>query len=164
VDEVDAGQTNAIRRTVTVRVPPEVAFRLFIEGMDTWWPVDLYSRAVSEFEADHVTVERLEVQPRLGGSILEHLSDGRVLPWAEVTAWEPPRRVVLAWRPHSLPEPPTEIEATFTPRDSGTVVEIEHRGWERLSPGFRRALYDVYVRGWVTTLDRYTAAANRTPD
>jgi uncharacterized protein YndB with AHSA1/START domain len=115
---------------------------------------------VSEFVGDGVTVTQLEFQPRLGGSILEHLSDGRVLPWAEITVWEPPDHVVFSWRPHSAPEPPTQLDVTFASEaDGGSVVELEHRGWERLSEGFRAELYDVYIRGWVTTMARFAAAA-----
>jgi uncharacterized protein YndB with AHSA1/START domain len=130
-----------------------------IRQKGTWWPVHDYSRAVSEFQADNVRVERLEFQARLGGSILEHMSDGRVVPWAEVIVWDPPKRVVMAWRPHSSPEPPTEVDVTFTPQGDGTVVELEHRGWERLSEAFREGLYDIYARGWITTMRLFASAA-----
>jgi uncharacterized protein YndB with AHSA1/START domain len=127
--------------------------------MGAWWPLDAYSRKVNELADEAVEVEGLEFQARLDGSILEHLSDGRVLPWARVIGWDPPNRVVLAWRPHSAPEPPTELEVTFSAHGAGTVVELEHRGWERLSHGFREGLYDLYVRGWDTTLERFATAA-----
>jgi uncharacterized protein YndB with AHSA1/START domain len=154
-------QVDPIREVVTVRCPPERAFALFTQGMGTWWPVGSYSRAVSEFAHEGVAVTRLEFQPRLGGSILEHLSDGRVASWGEVIAWHPPHDVRMAWRPHSKPEPPTEVAVTFAPLEDGeTVVELEHRGWERLSPAFREELYGVYVRGWVTTFQLFAAAAN----
>jgi len=151
----------AIRRTVTVRTDPEHAFDLFTEQMGSWWPVGAYSRVVNEFADEGVEVVRLEFQPRMAGSILEHVSDGRVLPWAEVIAWDPPHRVVMAWRPHSLPEPPTEVEVTFTAGADGTVVELEHRGWEAASEAFREALYETYARGWVMTLRCFAAAADR---
>jgi uncharacterized protein YndB with AHSA1/START domain len=150
-----------IRHGVTVRSTPGRAFDLFTEGMGTWWPVDAYSRAVSELQDEDLRVTQLEFQARMGGSILEHLSDGRILPWAEVVAWQPPHRVVMAWRPHSVPEPPTEVEVTFTEREGGTVVELEHRGWERLSEEFRAGLYGIYADGWITTLERFAAAADR---
>jgi len=150
-----------IRQEVTVRADPDHAFALFTAGMGTWWPLDAYSRAVNELADEGVAAARLEFRPRMGGAILEHLSDGRILPWAEVTAWHPPRSVRIAWHPHSEPEPPTEVEVTFTQRERGTLVELEHRGWERLSGGFRDGLYEIYVRGWVTTLDRFAAAAER---
>ncbi len=127
--------------------------------MGAWWPVESYSRAVSEFEQDDLEVTRLEFEARMGGSILEHMSDGRVLPWAQVIGWHPPYRVVLAWRPHSEPEPPTEVEVTFAERQGGTLVQVEHRGWWRLSEKFREQLYDIYARGWFTTMDCFSAAA-----
>jgi uncharacterized protein YndB with AHSA1/START domain len=154
-----SGPVEPIRQALSVPVAPERAFRLFTEGMGTWWPVESYSRAVSEFAADGIQVTKLEFQAHTGGSILEHISDGRVLPWGEVTAWHPPHSVVMAWRPHSMPEPPTEVAVTFTPIDGGTVVEIEHRGWDRLSEGFRDGLYGIYVRGWPTTLACYARSA-----
>jgi uncharacterized protein YndB with AHSA1/START domain len=153
------GHVEPIRQSVSIPDAPEGAFRLFTERMGTWWPVESYSRAVSEFADDGVAVTELEFQARMGGSILEHMSDGRILPWGEVVDWHPPHRVSMAWRPHSFPEPPTEVEVTFTPRDGGTLVELEHHGWERLSDGFRTAMYEIYARGWPTTLARYERAA-----
>ena len=153
-----------IRHSVTVGRTLDQAFQLFTDRMGTWWPLDQYSRAVNEFGAEGVTATELEFQARMGGSILEHLSNGTVLPWGEVIGWDPPDRVVMAWRPHSLPEAPTELEVTFTARGEGTLVEIEHRGWERLSPEFRATLYPIYVRGWVTTLERFAEVADQGAD
>lgn len=153
-------QVEPIRQVTTVRCTPSRAFTVFTEGMGTWWPVESYSRAVSELADEGVAVAELEFQARPGGLILEHLTDGRVLPWAEVTAWHPPHHVLLDWRPHSMPEPPTELSVTFTARgDDSTVVELEHRGWERLSEGFRGELYEIYVRGWDSTMALFAAAA-----
>jgi uncharacterized protein YndB with AHSA1/START domain len=150
-----------IRRTVTVRCDPERAFDLFTNQMGTWWPVEDYSRAVSEFEHEDVKVTDLVFQARLGGSILEHLTDGRILPWAEVIAWQPPHRVLLSWRPHSAPEPPTEVDVKFAEREGDTLVDVEHRGWQRLSEQFREGLYEIYARGWSTTLQLFTVVADR---
>ena len=161
-----AGKTASpepIRHTLTVRLDSQRAFELFTAQMGKWWPVEAYSRAVSEFASEGLHVTELEFQPRLGGAVLEHTSDGRTLPWAEVIVWDPPRRVILAWRPHSLPEPPTELEVQFVDGDDGTSIDLEHRGWERLSEPFRAVLQEIYVRGWPTTLDRFVAAANNTP-
>ena len=148
-----------ITESVVVRLGPRRAFHLFTEGMGHWWPVESYSRAVSELANENVEVVRLEFQPRVGGSIVEHLDDGRALPWGVISNWSPPDRVVIAWSPHSQPEPPTEIDVTFSEHDGGTLVEIEHRGWEHLSEGFRDELRPVYERGWITTLACYAAAA-----
>jgi uncharacterized protein YndB with AHSA1/START domain len=144
-----------IRRSIQVSAPPERAFRVFTEEMGTWWALETHSRAA--MERTDVKAERIEFQARPGGQVLEHLSNGDVLPWAEVTVWEPPRRLVLAWRPHGRPQPPTEVEVVFTPRDGGTYVELEHRGWERLTEPFQE-LYDSYGPGWIETLRRFGIA------
>jgi uncharacterized protein YndB with AHSA1/START domain len=153
--------TQPIRATVTVRSDPDRAFKLFTAQMGKWWPLEAYSRAVSEFEHEGVEVSELVFEARLGGSILERMTDARVLPWAKVVAWKPPQLVVLSWRPHSMPEPPTEIAVTFSAREDGTSVEIEHRGWEQLSEEFRAAMYEIYERGWPFTLGCFVAATNR---
>lgn len=149
-----------IRRSVTVRLEPTRAFDLFTAEIGSWWPLDRFSRAVSEFEGEGVKVERVEFEPRAGGRVREHLSNGEVLPWAEILVWEPPSRVVLAWKPHPRPQPPTEVEVRFTSTDEGTRVDLEHRGWERLGadvdiPAARRS----YAQGWVGTLERFAQAA-----
>jgi hypothetical protein len=50
---------------------------------------------------------------------------------------------------------------TFAQRESGTLVELEHRGWERLSERFLQGLYEVYDRGWPTTLQCFAVVADR---
>jgi uncharacterized protein YndB with AHSA1/START domain len=148
-----------IRHSLAVRCDPQRAFELFTRDMGSWWPLESYSRAWNEFGG--TVRSRLEFHARLGGPVLEHLEDGTVLPWGEVIEWDPPHRVVLAWRPHSQPEPPTELEVTFARGGNGTRVELEHRAWDRLSNDFRELMYDTYVRGWASTLELFVAAADR---
>lgn len=157
--QVERARVEPIRRSVTVRCAPRRAFQLFTEEIGTWWPVESHSRAAVEVGNEGVRVDQVEFQGRVGGAVLEHLSDGRTLPWAEVVAWDPPRGFVLAWRPHSRAQAPTEVRVTFAPQDDGTLVELEHRGWERLSEDFGE-LYDDYAEGWIGTLGRFAAAAD----
>lgn len=148
-----------IRRSISVPVPPERAFELFTDRMHTWWPVQDYSRAASEFEGQGVKTERIEFPQQAGAEVLEHLSNGEALSWGEVLQWEPPVRFVLAWKPHPRPDPPTEVEVRFTAEGDGTLVELEHRGWERLGEGSadRRESYDM---GWAPTLARFAEVAS----
>ena len=147
-----------IRRSVTVQRDLEHAFRIFTEEMGSWWPVEHYSRAASDFEGEDVKVERVEFQDRAGGQVLEHLSNGLTLPWGDVLEWDPPRRFVLAWHPTFSDRPPTEVEIRFAPQGNGTLVELEHRGWERLGPDVE-ALRGRYGSGWPLTLERFRDAA-----
>jgi uncharacterized protein YndB with AHSA1/START domain len=148
-----------IRRNILVPIPPERAFELFTARMDTWWPVDQLSRATSEFEAEDVKTERIEFPPRVGDEVLEDLSNGEKLAWGEVLVWDPPARFVLAWKPHPRPDPPTELEVRFAADGSGTRVELEHRGWERLGPQAAEAR-EGYAMGWELPLARFAEAAS----
>jgi len=143
-----------IRRSVTVRCEQARAFRVFTEGIGSWWPVETLSRAGSEFEEEGVKVERVEFQAFAGGQVLEHMSNGQALPWAEVIVWDPPRSFTLAWKPHGRPTPPTEVEVRFTAQGARTLVELEHRAWERLGEGSEQIRVG-YAEGWGLPLERF---------
>lgn len=148
-----------IRRSASVRVPPDVAFEVFTARLDSWWPLETHSRAADQLGGRDVRAVAVEFQPRAGGSVLEHLSDGTTLPWADVLVWEPPSRFVLAWKPNASDRPATEVEVRFTPAGAGTLVELEHRGWERLGDMAREA-WTGYAEGWTLPLEAFANAAN----
>jgi uncharacterized protein YndB with AHSA1/START domain len=144
-----------IRKSVFVRCDVERAFDLYTLGTDTWWPLETHSR---HDEIDGAKVERVEFPTEAGRPILEHLSTGDALPWGEILVLERPHRLVIAWKPNASPNPPTEVEVTFTPEGEGTRVDLEHRGWERLGAVAEesRAGYD---EGWDVVLGGYVRAA-----
>ncbi|HEY7401583.1 MAG TPA: SRPBCC family protein [Actinomycetota bacterium] len=146
-----------IRADVTVNRAPEDAFRVFTRDLGTWWPVEHYSMAHDRDE-DGVKVESVVFEEREGGRVYEVMSDGAEGVWGTVLAWDPPRRLVLSWKPNLRDAPPTEIEVVFTPDGGGTRVDLEHRGWERLGALAMQAR-EGYGAGWTTVLGRFAAAA-----
>ncbi|MGB2953102.1 MAG: SRPBCC family protein [Gaiellaceae bacterium] len=145
-------QDLTVRKSVTVNCPPEQAFELFTDGLDTWWP----------FESHSVTDERPEkvvFEGREGGRVYDRLGSGEEHDWATVSAWEPPKRLVIDWRVNPK-NPSTELEVRFTAAGDGTRVELEHRGWERYGEQ-AGASYDSYNGGWDTVLGRYVEAGSR---
>ena len=68
---------------------------------------------------------------------------------------------VLAWNPSREQEQPqTEVEVTFTDAGEGkTLVELEHRGWERLGEHAAEAR-ESYAGGWNGVLEGYAAKAS----
>ena len=146
-----------IRASVTVDCAQERAFRFFTERMDTWWPLDVHSIAVDDRDGT-VKAEAVVVEGREGGRIYEVMSDGAEGSWGTILAWEPPSRVVIAWKPNTSDNPPTELEITFVPRGERTRVDLEHRGWERLGE-LAEAARGGYGEGWMGTLERYASAA-----
>jgi uncharacterized protein YndB with AHSA1/START domain len=137
-----------VRKTVRVTAPPARAFRRFTEEMGTWWP--LRSHSVGQADAETVTME-----PRLGGRIVEHIRGGRQAVWGTVTAWDPPRRVAFTWHPGRAPDTAQDVEVRFTADGTGTRVELEHRGFERLGPTLGRKARRGYPLGWEYVLGRY---------
>lgn len=85
-------------KNVTVKAPPDAAFRRFTAEIGAWWP--LGSHSVGGQDAETVTMEG-----RAGGRIVERIRGGRECVWGTVTAWDPPRRVAFTWHPGRRPEP-----------------------------------------------------------
>jgi uncharacterized protein YndB with AHSA1/START domain len=119
-----------VRRSITVEVPRERAFAVFVERMGDWWPVDRYH--VGEADAADAVLE-----PREGGRWYERGDDGVECDWGRVLAYEPPARLVLAWmigpdwKFDPDPARATEVEVRFLQEGaSSTRVELEHRGFE----------------------------------
>lgn len=149
--------TDPIRKRLQVRIAPDDAFRLFTAGMGAWWPTGTHSRA----EEDQ-TVKDVVFEEHVGGRIYELMTDGSEGYWGTVTAWEPPNKVTFDWRPNDRVEQPhTEVEVRFSPADDGgTVVELEHRGWERLGPDADAARGQYASEtGWSLVLDSAFADA-----
>ena len=88
-----------VRKSVRVDRSTEEAFRLFTEHIHRWWPVEVHSRAAREGYGAGVKVERVVFEPRAGGRLYEVTSEGVEGVWGEVVAFEPPARIVLAWKP-----------------------------------------------------------------
>ncbi len=147
-----------VRKSVRVNRSQGEAFRLFTEHIDRWWPVEVRSRAANEQYGEGVKVEHVVFEPRAGGRLYEVTSEDVEGVWAEVAAYEPPARIVLAWKPNDRPEPPTEVEIRFEPDGDGTIVSLEHRGWDKLGARAAEAR-EGYDGGWQLPLERFVAAA-----
>ncbi|MDT4993607.1 MAG: hypothetical protein QOH97_3499 [Actinoplanes sp.] len=141
-----------VRKTVTVRQPVDQAFALFAGRISQWWPHDAAS--AGELSPLDGTVV---LEPRPNGQLYRRREDGTIQVWGEVTVWDPPRRLVLAWRPAAESAAATEVEVTFTAEGEGTRVALEHRGWDALDRQSvtRRADYE---SGWGEVLAGYAAA------
>jgi uncharacterized protein YndB with AHSA1/START domain len=66
----------------------------------------------------------------------ERDESGAETDWGDVLAWDPPTRLLLAWRLTTQwlydPDLLTEVELTFAPAEGGgTLVTLEHRNLER---------------------------------
>jgi hypothetical protein len=112
-----------IRQSVHVDSPIEDAFRLFTEGFAEWWPLTSYS--VSGDEA-----ERCDIEPWVGGKVLERKRSGEQTEWGSVTVWDPPERVEFTWHPDAPYGDDQTVTVDFCVEADGTRVTLTHRGWQ----------------------------------
>jgi uncharacterized protein YndB with AHSA1/START domain len=122
-----------VRVSLRIAAPQTLAFRVFTEEIDGWW------RHGKKYRLGEPSVMHLD--PGIDGRLTETLSrDGksRSFEIGRVTTWEPPRRLVIAWRAVNFRnrDPDTEVEVTFERAighsGEGTLVTVEHRGWSRV--------------------------------
>jgi uncharacterized protein YndB with AHSA1/START domain len=143
-----AATTPPLLRSTTVAVPVEHAFDVFTRRIGDWWPLATHGCYGEETAGVAFEGERL----------VERSTGGEEAVWGEVLAWEPPHRLVYTWHPgYAEGAPATEVEVRFRPSGASTVVELEHRGWERLGERAVEARTD-YGSGWPTVLARFAAA------
>jgi len=143
-------------RSAHVARPVDETFAVFTRQIGAWWP--LPTHGLFGPDAGAVSFEE--------GLLVERAVDGRTSIWAEVLAWEPPDRLVLAWHPGREADDASEVEVRFTASDGGgTRVELEHRGWERFgeSAMLRRHAY-VGPGAWGHVLDHFADVAEPRPD
>jgi activator of Hsp90 ATPase-like protein len=132
-----------IRKSVRAEASVETAFETFTRGMGDWWPTGSHR----VFEGGSAVV----FEERVGGRVYERAPDGEEADWADVIEWDPPRRFVLRWRVNPK-RGPTELDVRFTPEGNGTIVELEHRGWDDADGRAN------YYTGWDPVLEHYAAS------
>jgi uncharacterized protein YndB with AHSA1/START domain len=146
-----------VRKQLVVEASQDHAFKVFVEGIDRWWP--------RQHHIGKSPMARAVIEPRPDGRWYAVCQDGSECDTGKVLVWDPPRRLVLAWQitadwkfdPAFL----TEVEVTFSaegPRR--TRVDFEHRHLERYGvagPEIRRMI-DA-PGGWGLTLDAFAQAA-----
>jgi hypothetical protein len=140
-----------IRKTVTVPLSQKAAFKLFTEGMGSWWPTLTHSIAES-------TAAVAGMDGHVGGEIYEQTDGGRVA-WGTLTAWDAPDSFSTTWHPGYESDLATQLTVRFHAEGPSTTrVELEHRGWEvfgeRADEVFRG-----YTSGWDTVLAPYVERA-----
>jgi len=142
--------TEPLRVDFEVACPPDRAFVLWTDGISAWWPAD---HTVSG--RDDLTVV---FEPHIGGRIFERTPEGDEHEWGVVTAWDPPDRLGYLWHLRRDRADATDVSVRFVPRgDDGTLVTIEHSGWERLGAG-GEVWRERNETGWRTLGPHFVAA------
>ena len=142
---------------VDVKAPIEQAFRVFTEGIGSWWN--------PEHHILQAELAEMVFEPRVGGHIIDRGTDGSECRWARVLAYDPPHRVCFSWdinlRWQLEPDPAktSEVEVTFSAEEaSRTRVVLTHRHLERHGEGWEQ-MRDAVSSGW--SLARFAEVAAR---
>jgi hypothetical protein len=140
-----------IRKSVTVPLSQGEAFKLFTEGMGTWWPGLTHSVAQS-------TATVAGMGDRVGGEIFEE-TDGNRVTWGTITAWDAPDGFSSTWHPGYGAELATQLTVRFIAEGPSTTrVELEHRGWEVFAERAEE-MAGGYRTGWDPVLAPYVERA-----
>jgi uncharacterized protein YndB with AHSA1/START domain len=154
-------QDTPVRKTVTVKASQQSAFEVFTANFDSWWP--------RSHHIGSVPMKKAVIEGRVGGRCYSEQTDGSECDWGEITAWEPPRRLMIAWKINVnwKYEPDiaksSEVDVSFTPLPDGTTrVDLEHRNFARSGAGWEsmRGMVDS-PGGWGGLLARYAAEAEK---
>ena len=141
---------------VVVAATPEDAFAIFTDEIGLWW------RTGTPYWNDPARGVSVRIEPGVGGRFLEvhDPEEGTGFEVGRVTAWEPGERLALTWTQVGWPPGvATDVEVTFAPVEEGTLVRLEHTGFDRVPRGEEYA--GGYSAGWNDLLGWY---AERTRD
>lgn len=151
-------QIEPVRKTIRVRAPLEHSFDVFTNGLGRWWPP---THGIAKKPVDKMLLE-----PRLGGRWIEMSQDGTRTPVATITLWEPPHRLTLIWQVSSqwLPDDTmrSEVDIRFTADGPDTtVVEVLHHKFETMGEQAGTTMRDAVGRGWPGLIERFAREAER---
>jgi hypothetical protein len=158
----EASSIAPVLKSVYVRANAARAFKVFTEGFDSWWP-----------RTHHIgrsPMTKAILEGRVGGRCYSEQQDGTECDWGQIVVWEPPVRFVMAWLIGAdwkfEPDPAkcSEVEVRFTPAaDGSTLVELEHRNFERMVAGGEAMRNGVNQEGgWGGLMELYRAEAEKT--
>ena len=105
-------EATTVTVAIDVEAPVEHAFRVFTDGIGSWWDPNHH---ILEAELAEMVFE-----PHVGGHIIDRGTDGSECRWSRVLAYDPPRRVCfswdinLSWQLETDPAKASEIEVVFT--------------------------------------------------
>lgn len=121
---------DSVRVSVSIAVPPALAFEMFTRDIDRWW------RRGVKFRPSGRNGGLIRLEPQVGGRLFESI-DGEggphVFEVGRVSAWDPPRLLAFSWRNTNFaPHEQTSVEVSFAPNSQGTLVSLVHRGFSVL--------------------------------
>jgi len=147
-----------VRKTIRVKAPIAHAFEVFTSGLTRWWP---HNHGVGK-----KPIQKVLMEPRLGGRWLEISEDGTETPVATITVWEPPQRLVLLWQVNAQWKRDltmkSEVDVRFSAvGPNATQVELVHHKFETMGAEAGASMRKAVDRGWPGLIERFAQEAQR---
>jgi len=147
-----------VRKTIRVKAPIAHAFDVFTSGLTRWWPHD--------HGVGKKPIEKVVMEPRLGGRWLEISKDGTQTTVATITLWDPPHRLVLMWQINAQWKPDlamkSEVDVRFAADGpNATQVELVHHKFETMGAEAGASMRRDVDRGWPGLIERFAQEAER---
>jgi hypothetical protein len=145
-------------KSVRVKANQTHAFEVFTAGLDRWWP-----RKASVGAAP---MKAVMIEPHLGGRWYEVGEDGSEATVGKILLWDPPNCFIVSWDINSHWKPDTtvgsEVEVRFVAEGpDATLVELEHRKFERMGTEAGASLRKDVDGGWSGILEGFRVAAEQ---
>jgi uncharacterized protein YndB with AHSA1/START domain len=149
-----------VRKSLLVKASIARAFEVFTAGLTRWWPPN--------HGIGKRPIQKVLMEPRLGGRWLEIAEDGSQTVVATITLWEPPHRVVLAWQVNAAWKSDTtvssEVDVRFVAEGAdATQVALLHHKFEALGIEGGASMRKDVDGGWPVLLERFAAEASGSP-
>ena len=143
-----------VQKSIRVEAAQARAFEVFTAGLGRWWPT---THGIGK-----KPMQKAVLEPRLGGRWYELSQDGSEADVGKVLIWEPPQRFVVSWNISRDWKPDatvgSEVEVRFIAEGpKTTLVELEHRKFERMGPAAGQSMRKDVDGGWPKILDYFKA-------
>jgi uncharacterized protein YndB with AHSA1/START domain len=147
-----------VRKSVRVKAPIAHAFEVFTSGLSRWWP---HNKGIGK-----KPIQKVLLEPRLGGRWLEISEDGTETSVASIILWEPPHRLVLLWQVNADWKPDlsmrSEVDVHFRADGANaTYVELVHHKFETMGPQAGASMRKDVAGGWPGLIERFQQEAER---
>lgn len=147
-----------VHKTIRVQAAPARAFEAFTSGLTRWWP---HTHGVGK-----MPIQKVLMEPRLGGRWLEISEDGTETTVATITVWEPPRRLTLLWQINAKWQPDatmkSEVDISFTADGpQATLVALTHHKFETMGMEAGASMRKDVDGGWPGLIQLFAAEAER---
>ena len=144
-------------KTIEVPCSQEKAFRVFVNEMGNWWPLD--KRSMSKMHSGKPS-KSLRIDPKQSGKIVEIGADDTEYLWGTVMSYEPHDLVSMDFH-MGLPagKSASIVEIRFTAlSNERTRVILTHSNWEAYGE-LAEMMRGGYGSGWVIIFEQAYKAA-----